>query len=78
MHKKSSTLAVLAETGKYLIAVKIFTQILKYWIRLEISEDTLLIATRHSIEDQSKKGNKNWKKNCTFRTETSQNRPKTF
>ena len=38
------------------------TQILKYWIRLEASEDTLLIATKRSIEEQNKKGNQNWKK----------------
>ena len=62
VHKKSSTLMVLAETGKYPISLKIMTQILKYWIRLETSDDTLLIATKRSIEEQNKKGNQNWKK----------------
>ena len=66
VHKKSSTLAILAETGKYPISIKIMTQIIKYWIRLDTSEDNLLTATRLAIEDHNQKGNQNWKKIVHF------------
>ena len=62
VHKKSSTLAVMAETGKYPISIKIFTQIVKYWIRLETTDNVLLKATKLSVIDQNRKGNQNWMK----------------
>ena len=65
VHKKSSTLAILAETGKYPISIKIMTQIIRYWIRLDTSEDILLTATRLSIEDQNQKEIKIGKDLCT-------------
>ena len=38
VHKKTPNLAILGETGKYPISIKIFTQILKYWYRLSYTD----------------------------------------
>ena len=62
VHKKSSTIAILAETGKYPICVKIFTHIVKYWVRLCTCENDLLSAARQSITDENVKDNQNWLK----------------
>ena len=35
VNKKTTNIGVLAETGKYPIAIKIFDQIIRYWPRLK-------------------------------------------
>ena len=62
LHKKSSTLAMLAEAGKYPISVKVFTCIVKYWIRLCTCKNRLLIAARQSNLTENIKGKQNWLK----------------
>ena len=62
LHKKSPTLTILAETGKYPLSLKIFTHIIKYWIRLHTTENSLLIAAKNANLVQERKGNQNWLK----------------
>ena len=62
LHKKSPTLTILAETGKYPLSLKIFTHIIKYWIRLHTTENSLLIAAKNANLAQERKGNQNWLK----------------
>lgn len=46
VHKNTSNLAILAETGKFPLCTTIFNRILKYWIRLDSIEHPLLKAAR--------------------------------
>ena len=46
VHKKTSSLALLGETGKYPLSVKIFQLIVKYWFRMTYSENTFLQACK--------------------------------
>ena len=62
LHKKSPTLPTLAEVGKYPLSVKIFTTIVKYWVRIVSSENRLLVATKQSIVTQNSEGKQNWLK----------------
>ena len=41
VNKKTTNIGVLAETGKYPIAIKIFDQIIRYWLRLNDSDNML-------------------------------------
>ena len=66
VNKKTTNIGVLAETGKYPIAIKIFDQIIRYWLRLNDSDNMLLKETR---ELNNKLYNKNklcWQKTATF------------
>ena len=42
VHKKTSNVALLSETGKYPPIMKVFNQIYKYWLRIKDSENLLL------------------------------------
>ena len=60
VHKKTSNLGILSETGKYPLSVKIFTRIIKYWYRLETSENELLKASKETNLFQDRQGLQNW------------------
>ena len=60
VHKKTSNLAILGETGKYPLSVKIFQQIVKYCFRLTYSENTLLKACKYANLAQNQSGLQNW------------------
>ena len=62
LHKKSGTLPILAEVGKYPLSVKIFIIIVKYWIRIVSSENRLLVAAKRAIMTQNSEGKQNWSK----------------
>ena len=66
VHKKTSNLAVLGETGKYPLSVKIFIHILKYWFRLKNSENSLLRASKEANMMQDHEGSQNWYKMVSF------------
>ena len=71
VNKKTTNIGVLAETGKYPIAIKIFDQIIRYWLRLNDSDNMLLKETR---ELNNKLYNKNklcWQKTATFITKAA-------
>ena len=55
VHKKTTSLAILAETGKYPLIIKIYTLIFKYWMRLEKTENKLLLAA-HSVNKFNNRG----------------------
>ena len=42
VHKKTSNVALLSETGKYPPVMKVYNQIFKYWLRIKDSENELL------------------------------------
>ena len=46
VHKKSSNIAIHAETGKFPICIKIFSRVIKYWTRLQTTKQPLLAAAR--------------------------------
>ena len=62
VHKKTTSVAILSETGKFPIALKILKQITRYWRRIETSEKTLLAAARKANKEMQKKNNQNWTK----------------
>lgn len=62
VHKKTPNLAILGETGKYPISIKIFTQILKYWYRLSYTDKSFLLAAKQTNMEQDQAGLQNWYK----------------
>ena len=60
VHKKTSNIAILSETGKYPISIKIFNAIIKYWLRLHASNNTLLSEALTLNVKQSQKNRQNW------------------
>ena len=66
VHKKTPNMAILGEMGKYPLSVKIFTQIIKYWFRLTLSENDLLKACKQSNITLDQLGHQNWFKIVKF------------
>ena len=60
VHKKTCNVAIQAETGKYPICIKIFTCIIKYWIRITTSKNPLLKATNDMIIINHTQGKPSW------------------
>ncbi len=50
VHKKSSTLAILAETGKYPICISMFTRMIKYWVRLNNPDNLPLLKAARDLD----------------------------
>ena len=71
VHKKTSNMAILAETGKFPICLTIFTRILKYWIRLNSIEHPLLKAARDVDQIHHKSGRPCWTKMINFLLRTT-------
>ncbi len=66
VHKKTSNIGIMSETGKHPIMMKAYTQIFKYWLRLKNTENKLLKeALKINIEDHTK-GKKSWLKIIEF------------
>ena len=61
VHKKTTNLAVMAETGKYPIAIKIFNQMLKYWVRISSSDNILLKETNELNNELHSRNKMCWK-----------------
>ena len=66
VHKKTTNIAILSETGKLPIAIKIYTYIMRYWNRIAVSEKVLLRAARETNEEMQEKNKPNWKKIVLF------------
>ena len=62
VHKKTTNLAILAETGKHPICLKIFLRIIKYWVRLSTSKNPLLKGALELNKKMQIQGNQNWLK----------------
>ena len=60
VHKKTSNLAILGETGKYPLSLKIYVHIFKYWSRLSTSENELLKACKETNMVLDQLGHQNW------------------
>ena len=60
VHKKTCNIAILSETGKYPIAIKIFKAVVKYWLRLHSSERGLILEAKAMNEDLYQKKGQNW------------------
>ena len=60
VHKKTSNIAVLSETGKYPIAMKVYTTLVKYWLRLKTTNNTLLKAALIANIKNQKSNKKSW------------------
>ena len=71
VNKKSTNLAVLAETGKYPICIKIFERIMKYWTRISTSTNILLRESFTANILESRNGKQNWLKIIYFLTKIS-------
>ena len=66
VHKKTTNLAIMAETGKYPIALKIFDQMLKYWYRISDSDNILLIETKELNNELHNRNKQCWKTVITY------------
>ena len=66
VQKKTTTVGVYSECGKYPICMKIYVQIIKYWIRLLLTENELLQQTHleeiHRLNDKKP----NWLTNVKY------------
>ena len=60
VQKKPCNIAILSETGKYPIAIKVFNAIIKYWLRLHSSEKGLILEAKALNEDLYMKKGQNW------------------
>ena len=66
VHKKTSNVGVLSETGKYPTMMKVYTQIFKYWLRLNNTDNKFLReALQINIEDHQK-GKNSWCKTIEY------------
>ena len=66
VHRKTTNIAILAETGKYPIAIKIYTHIIKYWLRLSTSDNALLKAAYATDHENKQNGRQSWGKIVDF------------
>ena len=60
INKKSTILGLRAETGKLPLSFNIYTQVLKYWIRLLSTESTLLQEAHNDNIERWNKGQPCW------------------
>ena len=69
VHRKTSNVGVLSETGKYPTIMKVYNQIFKYWLRLNNTDNKFLQeALQINIEDH-KKGKNSWCKTIEYTSE---------
>ena len=62
VHKKTPNLAILGETGKYPLSLKVYMCIFKFWSRLCTSENKLLKASKEANMKLDQLGLQNWLK----------------
>jgi hypothetical protein len=61
VHKKTTNIAILSETGKFPVVMKIYKYQMRYWNRITSSEKILLKAAKDANEATQKRGKNNWK-----------------
>ena len=72
VHKKTSTIALLSETGQHPLSMKIYKAILKYWIRLHDTDNKLLKAA-HKVNCQQNDAKKqNWLRMARYLNEVTE------
>ena len=62
VNKKTTNIAIHAETGKYPISLKIFNHIIKYWLRLNTTQKTLLKMSKDLNSKSLGKEKTSWEK----------------
>ena len=72
VHKKTTNIALLAETGKLPLCIKIFSHIVKYWMRLKATEKNLLREAHKVNEENFAAGRRSWMKMINFLTKFSE------
>ena len=61
--KKTTNIAIHGETGKYPISIKIFTHIIKYWVRLKGEDVSDLLKATYKLNNKDQMaGKQNWLK----------------
>ena len=60
VHKKSSNVALMSETGKHPIILKVYQHIYKYWLRIKDSENPLLKKALETNLADHEKGKNTW------------------
>ena len=76
VHKKTTNLGLLAETGKFPICLKIFSHIMKYWMRVSTTSKKMLKQAYLVNCTEYENGNRNWMKIVKFLkvfTDTNEN-----
>ena len=68
VHKKTTNLGLMAETGKYPICMHIFSRIAKYWMRLTITTKSLLKEAYAANRINFEEGKRSWIKIVRFLT----------
>ena len=66
VHKKSSNVALMSETGKYPIVMKVYYLIYKYWIRIRDSENPLLKEALATNLYDHNQGRNTWYRIITY------------
>ena len=66
VHKKTTNIAIKAETGKYPMSLKIYSQIFKYWIRLTTSTNRLLKGALTLNIENNRIGKQSWMRIVEF------------
>ena len=70
VNKKSTNMAILSEVGKYPICIRMYEQILKYWIRVSTSDNILLHKSYKANMIDYEKGKQCWTKVVEFLRKT--------
>ncbi len=71
VNKKSTKIAVLAETGKYPLCIRIFDKIMKYWVRIRTSTNRLLSESYQSNKHGQISGKQSWMRVVDFLRKTT-------
>ena len=66
VHKKTTNLAIMSETGKYPIAIKMFKRIINYWIRTVSSDNALLVAAVKTNRKLFREKKQSWERIIIF------------
>jgi hypothetical protein len=66
VHKKTTNLGLLAETGKFPICLKVFSYIMKYWMRVSTTSKSMLKQAFLVNCTENDNGNRSWMKIVNF------------
>ena len=66
VHKKTTNMGLMSETGKFPICLKIFTQIIKYWMRLRTTDKSMLREAHNINFENNLDKKKSWMKIVHF------------
>ena len=70
VHKKTTNIGLLAETGKYPLSVQVFSRIIKYYMRISVCPKTL-IKQAYAVNCRNfNEGRRNWTRITHFVTKS--------